>query len=63
MTYPIILAHGITRFDVVTNRLLNAGNSNNPILDNLHYFKGIGEGDGQSVGREHNRFLYGKSDQ
>lgn len=32
-------------------------------LNPLDQIAGIGEGDGQSVGREHNRFLYGKSDQ
>ena len=29
----------------------------------LAQITGIGEGDGAAVGREHNRFLYGQSDQ
>ena len=34
-----------------------------PQTNPLKQLAGIGEGTGQSVGREHNRFLYRKSDQ
>lgn len=44
--YPIVLAHGIARFDVITDKLLHR--SWNPLqwdlgraFDHLHYFKGI----------------------
>ncbi|MDY6951451.1 MAG: hypothetical protein SWE60_08065 [Thermodesulfobacteriota bacterium] len=40
-TYPIILAHGIARFDVGWNRLINLDNKDNPFLDSFHYFRGI----------------------
>lgn len=38
-TYPILLAHGIARFDYLTNRVFQIDNSE--VGDNLHYFKGI----------------------
>jgi triacylglycerol lipase len=41
MTYPIVLAHGVCRFDVLLNDTLNLDNNDDPELDNLHYFKGI----------------------
>lgn len=41
MPYPIILAHGVCRFDAVWNHILKADNQDNPRIDNLHYFKGI----------------------
>lgn len=41
MTYPIVLAHGVCRFDVLWNRLLRVDDSNDPRIDRLHYFKGI----------------------
>jgi triacylglycerol lipase len=41
MTYPIVLAHGVCRFDALLNDTLNLDNNDNPELDNLHYFKGI----------------------
>ena len=41
MTYPIVLAHGVCRFDVLLNDALNLDNNDDPELDNLHYFKGI----------------------
>jgi triacylglycerol lipase len=41
MTFPIILAHGVCRFDKVWADSLNIHNSDDPKLDNLHYFKGI----------------------
>jgi triacylglycerol lipase len=41
MTYPIVLAHGVCRFDVLLKDTLNLDNNDDPELDNLHYFKGI----------------------
>ncbi len=41
MTYPIILAHGVCRFDILWNEALQTDNSDDPKLDKLHYFKGI----------------------
>lgn len=41
MTYPIVLVHGVCRFDVLLNDALNLDNNDDPELDNLHYFKGI----------------------
>jgi triacylglycerol lipase len=41
MTFPIILAHGVCRFDKVWCDSLNIDNNDDPKLDNLHYFKGI----------------------
>lgn len=41
MTYPIVLAHGVCRFDILWNESLDADNNNDPKIDNLHYFKGI----------------------
>lgn len=41
MTFPIILAHGVCRFDKVWCASLNIDNNDNPELDNLYYFKGI----------------------
>jgi triacylglycerol lipase len=38
-TYPIILAHGIARFDVLTNNLFRV--DNNDDKDELHYFRNI----------------------
>jgi triacylglycerol lipase len=38
-TYPIILAHGIARFDVLTNNLFQVDNSDEK--DELHYFRNI----------------------
>jgi pimeloyl-ACP methyl ester carboxylesterase len=35
------LAHGVCRFDVVTNDILKLDNSDDPKLDRLHYFRGI----------------------
>ncbi len=39
VTYPIILAHGIARFDVITNLLLRIDNDSAD--DGLHYFRNI----------------------
>jgi triacylglycerol lipase len=41
MTYPIVLAHGVCRFDVLWNQLLRVDDSDDPRIDKLHYFKGI----------------------
>jgi len=41
MTYPIVLAHGVCRFDVLWNQFLRVDDSDDPRVDNLHYFKGI----------------------
>jgi triacylglycerol lipase len=41
MTYPIVLAHGVCRFDVLWNQALRVDESDDPRVDNLHYFKGI----------------------
>jgi triacylglycerol lipase len=41
MSYPIVLAHGVCRFDKVWNDALEIDNSNDPKLDQLHYFKGL----------------------
>jgi len=41
MTQPIILAHGIARFDFLGNKLLHLDNSNDPHVDCAHYFKCI----------------------
>jgi triacylglycerol lipase len=41
MTYPIILAHGVFRFDVLWNAPRKIDNVDDPKLDRRHYFKGI----------------------
>ena len=41
MTFPIILAHGVCRFDKIWSDSMNLHNNDDPVLDNLHYFKGI----------------------
>ena len=41
MTYPIVLAHGVCRFDILWNDSLNVNNNDDPEIDKLHYFKGI----------------------
>jgi triacylglycerol lipase len=41
MTYPIVLAHGVCRFDALWNTLLRVDDSDDPRVDRLHYFKGI----------------------
>ena len=40
MSYPIVLAHGVCRFDKVWSEALELDN-NNPKLDRVHYFKGL----------------------
>lgn len=40
-TYPIVLVHGIARFDVGWNELIQIDNSDDPFLDLFHYFRGI----------------------
>jgi triacylglycerol lipase len=41
MAFPIILAHGIARFDFLGNKILHLDNSDDPQLDCAHYFKCI----------------------
>jgi triacylglycerol lipase len=41
MAFPILLVHGVCRFDELWREVLNVDNSEDPDLDNLHYFKGI----------------------
>ncbi|UCF90768.1 MAG: hypothetical protein JSW39_21145 [Desulfobacterales bacterium] len=41
MSYPIVLAHGVCRFDKVWSDALAIDNNNDPKLDHLHYFKGL----------------------
>lgn len=41
MTYPIILAHGVCRFDVLWQDILDVDNNDDPVIDDKHYFKGI----------------------
>ena len=41
MAFPILLVHGVSRFDELWREALNVDNSADPDLDNLHYFKGI----------------------
>jgi triacylglycerol lipase len=41
MTFPIVLAHGVCRFDKIWSDALEIDNSNDPKLDQLHYFKGL----------------------
>lgn len=41
MTYPIMLLHGVCRFDAFWRHNLPVDNTDEPLLDLLHYFKGI----------------------
>lgn len=41
MTYPIVLASGVCRFDELWNRALRVDETANPHIDKLHYFKGL----------------------
>ena len=41
MAFPILLVHGVSRFDELWREALNVDNTADPDLDNLHYFKGI----------------------
>ena len=41
MTYPIVLAPGVCRFDVLWNRAIRVDDTDDPRIDNLHYFKGV----------------------
>lgn len=41
MSYPIVLAHGVCRFDIVWSDALKIDNTNDEKLDQLHYFKGL----------------------
>ncbi len=39
--YPIILCHGVCRFDILWKEILQVDNSDDPGVDDKHYFKGI----------------------
>lgn len=41
MPYPIVLAHGVCRFDVLWNTALRIDDTDDITLDELHYFRGI----------------------
>ena len=41
MTYPIVLAHGVCRFDILWNESLDVDNNDDPKIDLLNYFRGI----------------------
>jgi triacylglycerol lipase len=41
MTYPIVLAHGVCRFDFFWGDFLSTDNNDDPKIDLLHYFKGV----------------------
>jgi triacylglycerol lipase len=41
VTFPIVLAHGIARFDVLGDRILHLDNTPDPHLDCMHYLKCI----------------------
>ena len=41
MTFPIVLAHGVCRFDILWNESLAVDNNADPRIDRLHYFRGI----------------------
>lgn len=41
MTYPIVLAHGVCRFDQIWNESLGVDNSDDERLDLWHYFRGV----------------------
>jgi triacylglycerol lipase len=41
MTFPIILAHGVCRFDILWNESLDVDNNDDPKIDRLNYFRGI----------------------
>lgn len=41
MSYPVVLAHGVCRFDKVWSDALVLDNNDDPKLDQLRYFKGL----------------------
>ena len=41
MSFPIVLAHGVCRFDKIWSEALELDNNDDPKLDQLHYFKGL----------------------
>ena len=41
MGFPIVLVHGVWRFDAILDHVLMVDNTNDRRLDLLHYFKGI----------------------
>ena len=55
MTFPIILAHGVCRFDRIWSDALNVDNNDDEARDNLHYFKGnrVGYGNFRNTLKAH----------
>ena len=41
MAFPIVLAHGVCRFDILWNESLDVDNNDDPRIDRLNYFKGV----------------------
>jgi triacylglycerol lipase len=41
MTYPIVLAHGVCRFDILWNKARHVDNNDDPKVDRFHYFRGV----------------------
>jgi len=41
MAFPIVLAHGVCRFDILWNESLDVDNNDDLKIDRLNYFKGI----------------------
>lgn len=41
MTFTIILAYGVCRFDKVSSNSMNIDSNYDPKRDNIHYFKGV----------------------
>ncbi len=41
MTYPVLLVHGLARFDILWSSLLGADHTTVPFIDKLCYFRGI----------------------
>ncbi len=41
MPFPIVLAHGLCRFDVLWNTAPRVDNTDDAALDELHYFRGV----------------------
>ena len=41
MKHPIVLAHGVCRFDIFWHNVLKTDNHDNPEIDKFHYFKGV----------------------
>ncbi|UCE53165.1 MAG: hypothetical protein JSV31_28565 [Desulfobacterales bacterium] len=41
MSFPIVLAHGVCRFDILWNESLDVDNNDDPRIDRINYFRGI----------------------